>query len=124
MTNHTDAHGQGRGDGDGHGDDAGKHDPDSARPTATAPDSVSGSVPQAARDAGQLGSDAADPPRAARKAEQAEDGPSARDAGGDPELDANEGADAFETRDEAEQSARSASTDRRDEDQITIDPPD
>lgn len=52
--------------------------------------------------------DAADPPLAAEHAE----------------LEPDEGADVFETRHEARKGQREAPTDRRDEQQITLDPPD
>ncbi|WP_449280959.1 hypothetical protein [Leucobacter sp.] len=88
---------------------------DPRSPTATAPDSVDESVPTADR-AGQVGPDAADPPRAAGKHEA--------DAPGDPGLDPDEGADVFETETDARESARGGDADRRDEDHISIDPPD
>jgi len=100
------------------------------RPTATAPDSVDRSVPTA-EDAGKTGTDAADPPRAANKheaekgtgsgAESAAEGQSTDD---DPERDANEGADAFETHADAAEGTRAGGPERRDEDQITLDTPD
>lgn len=87
-----------------------KHPKDPKNPTATAPESVEHSVPQAARDAGQEGLNAADPPRAAQKSEG--------------EIEPDEGADAFETRDEAEDKERETEPKRRDEDIITLDTPD
>ena len=83
---------------------------DPTYPTATGPDSVEASVPKAANHAGKQGPSAADPPEAAKKSEG--------------ELDADEGADAFETPDEATDSQRASEPDRRDEDIITLDTPD
>jgi len=83
----------------------------SKEPTATGPDSVAESVPEAAETAGKAhgpNPDAADPPLAAEHAE----------------LEPDEGADVFETRHEARKGQREAPTDRRDEQQITLDPPD
>lgn len=102
-------------------EDPDRGEPDRARerdprsPTATAPDSVDASVPTA-EDAGQIGPDAADPPRATGKHE--EDAPSA------PELDPDEGADVFETETAARDGARTSDAARQDEDHISIDPPD
>lgn len=85
-------------------------------PTATAPDSVAETVPSAAKEAGKSGPNAADPPRAAQKSEGDEDL--------DSTLDADEGADAFETREDAAQKGREDVPERRDEDIITLDTPD
>ncbi|WP_053385023.1 hypothetical protein [Leucobacter celer] len=90
-------------------------DRDPRSPTATAPDSVDASVPTADQ-AGQVGPDAADPPRAAGKHEE--------DAHGDAELDPDEGADVFETETDAKEGARTSEAERQDEDHISIDPPD
>ncbi len=95
---------------------------DPAQPTATAPDSVDRSVPTA-DDAGKTGPDAADPPRTAGKHEQ-EQGSGDGGADAEPELDADEGADAFETPEEADSGAYTGGPERRDEDQITLDTPD
>lgn len=110
---------------------------DPRRPTATAPDSVDESLPSAAEDAGKTGPDAADPPRAAGKGgSEVPDGASTprdpdelADSDGsadpdDPELDPDEGADAFETPDEARSNTREDGGERQDEDHITIDTPD
>lgn len=95
--------------------DARERDPRSPSPTATAPDSVDESVPTADQ-AGQVGPDAADPPRAAGKHEEG--------ATGEPELDPDEGADVFETETDAHEGARTSDAERQDEDHISIDPPD
>lgn len=92
-----------------------RHREDSTHPTAQAPDSVATSVPGAGEWVGKTGPDAADPPRAAGK--------HGYEGDGDPELDPDEGADAFETGEEARAEEREDGP-RRDEDQITIDPPD
>ncbi len=98
-----------------------RRDRDPENPTATAPDSVEGSVPDAAEGAGKIGPDAADPPRTGPRNDAAVGG---RAPGSDPELDPEEGADAFETYDEARRNERETDTERRDEDQISMDPPD
>ncbi|QAB18696.1 hypothetical protein Leucomu_12955 [Leucobacter muris] len=97
---------------------------DPEQPTATAPDSVDRSVPTADQ-AGKVGPDAADPPRAADKHEP--DDRAAVQSGNadqDPELDADEGADAFETAEEADSGAYTGGPERRDEDHISLDTPD
>lgn len=104
-----------------------RRDRDPEHPTTTAPDSVDRSVPTSS-DAGKSGPDAADPPRAADKHESDEAGqgedPDAPGRGERPELDADEGADAFETREEAGSGGYAGGTERRDEDQISLDTPD
>lgn len=93
---------------------------DAEHPTATAPDSVTESVPSAATEAGKSGPNAADPPRAAGKSTGNEEATDLADA----DLDADEGADAFETVDEAEHTEKKDTPDRQDEDIITLDTPD
>lgn len=88
---------------------------DPERPTAESPDSVHESVPQAAERAGKVGPDAADPPRAGA--------PGDGGATDNPEIETDEGADAFETESEA-QGKRRDSDERQDEDHISIDTPD
>lgn len=86
------------------------HREDPQHPTATGPDSVAESVPGAAEDAGKSGPNAADPPLAAKKSED--------------EIEPEEGADAFETADDADEKTREIEPERRDEDVITLDTPD
>lgn len=93
------------------------------KPTATAPDEVSQSIPGAVKWAGSTGPDAADPPRA--KGKHGERASAATvDAPNDQPLDRDEGADAFETHSEAASSERENSPQRRDENVISIDTPD
>lgn len=87
---------------------------DPISPTATGPTQVEAAVPGAAVRAGKTGLDAADPPLAGSDE--------------DPSLDPDEGADAFETVEEAERSERANAPERRDDDItdeiITVDTPD
>lgn len=83
---------------------------DPKNPTATAPDSVEQSVPEAAEHAGKQGPNAADPPEAAKKSEG--------------EVEPDEGADVFETSEDADEKQRESEPDRSDEDIITLDTPD
>ena len=100
------------------------------------------SVPEATEKVGQIGPDASDPPRAghtgpndstnglpnsdsqlddARAPGRSADSPASdRDA----ELDAEEGADAFETQQEAGRNARDEGGERDDLDHISLDTPD
>lgn len=95
-------------------------------PTATAPDSVEESVYEETDHAGQDGQDAADPPSAAHKS----DGDDAGTGGDEPkvgpgsDLDVDEGADAFETHEEAKDAKSQREDVRDDEDIITLDSPD
>lgn len=90
------------------------------RPTATAPDSVPESVPSAQDRVGHVGPDAADPPRAGASDDER------GDEGGDGHsaLDPEEGADAFETPEQAEDKQRDSEAERQDEDHISLDTPD
>ena len=94
-----------------------KRDPE--EPTATAPDSVEESVYEETDHAGQDGQDAADPPTAARKSDSDEE---SNAPGSD--LDIDEGADAFETHEEARDAKSQRDDVREDEDIITLDSPD
>ncbi|MEV8338966.1 hypothetical protein [Leucobacter sp. NPDC077196] len=107
---------------------------DAAHPTAESPDSVEESVPAAADRVGQTGPDAADPPRAGEpgpldstngkpNSDAQLDG-NASSAGSDEELDDDEGADAFETQQEADRNSRDEGGERDDLDHITVDTPD
>lgn len=98
---------------------------DDTQPSAASPESVPHSVPEAAERAGQTGPDAADPPRAGAG------GPHASTNGlpdSDTELDVDEGADAFETSEDAEAGARDSEAHsdapRNDLPHINVDTPD
>lgn len=89
---------------------------DPERPSAESPDSVPESVPSAGDRAGKVGPDAADPPRAGAPGDER--------AADNPELDADEGTDAFETPSSAQRKQRQSDAERQDEDHISIDTPD
>lgn len=107
----------------------GQRDPE--KPTATGPDSVGESVYEEAEHAGKTGPDAADPPEAAGKSDGGGgngDEPEGADALEDTEpgadLDPDEGADAFETHEEARDAKAGKEEQQRDEDQVSLDTPD
>lgn len=120
--------------------------PSQEQPTATAPDSVHESVSERADDAGKAKRsmameqphgaepDAADPPRAREKAvaagapedrrDDTDTDPGADLDGADldgADLDPDEGADAFETRAQAEDAKDGGNKPRQDEDIISLD---
>ncbi|WP_336661896.1 hypothetical protein [Leucobacter sp. USHLN154] len=107
---------------------------DASHPTAASPDSVEESVPEAMDRVGQTGPDAADPPRAGAddpldstngkpNSDAQLDGKTSNPAS-DEELDDDEGADAFETQQEADRNSRDEGGERDDLDHITVDTPD
>lgn len=118
---------------------------DPSQPTATAPESVEHSVYEEAEHAGKDGENAADPTEAAKKSggrdTVTDHNPGAHDAEGDDQtngsasgdsdrveppgadLDPDEAADVFETREEA-QRIKQTRDDQRDENLISLDPGD
>ncbi|WP_053351294.1 hypothetical protein [Leucobacter musarum] len=105
--------------------DSGTPHSNDAQPSAASPESVAHSVPEAAERVGQTGPDAADPPRAgATESQDSTNGV----PDSDTELDADEGADAFETTEEAEAGARDteahSDAPRDDLPHINVDTPD
>lgn len=106
---------------------------DAAHPTAESPDSVETSVPEAADRVGQTGPDAAHTPRSGDPGPlDSTNGKPDSDAQldgetehpGSDELDEDEGADAFETEQQADVNGRDAGAERDDLDHISVDTPD